>query len=349
MNWMRNLAVLVASTLALAACADSSADDSPRTGTGTAPDVAYDGPEAGLPETYGDATPVTSDDCVIGYLDLTAAQQSLKAEELGAVARAEELGCDIVVLDDELNPTKQVNNFDQLLAREVSAIILYPMVPDAMQPSIDKAADAGIPVIAIQTPVAADDETPKGYATSVLQGFDKAAYQRAKAVANERPGSSYVIQGLAAPVAALQYFAERQKYWADKFGLEFLGQDDVQADSAAAAATSMTSIIAKYPDVDAVFSFNDDSVAAGATILKGAGKTDVLLCGFNGQLSAFEAIKNGGIFATYQPDYTTVGALTVDAAIQLIADADAELPRITVAPGTLITAENVESATPLGT
>src|SRR5690606_15419821 len=120
-----------------------------------------------------------------------------------------------------------------------------------------------------------------------------------------------------------------------KFGLKYLGQDDVQADSAAAAATSMTSIIAKYPDVDAVFSFNDDSIAAGATILKGSNKTNVLLCGFNGQLSAFAGIKDGGIFATYQPDYTAVGALPVDAAIQLVADPAADLPRITVAPGTL--------------
>lgn len=349
MKWIPAVALAAVTTLALSACgSDEPADDS---GTdksaATAPEVTYDGPEAGLPDSYGEVSPVEGE-CLIGYLDLTAAQQSLKAEEDGAVARAEELGCEIIVLDDELNPTKQVNNFEQLLAQDVQAIILYPMVPDSMQPSIDKAVAANIPVIAIQTPVAADQPTPEGIATSVLQGFDNAAYLRAKSVAEEKPGTSFAIQGLAAPVAALQYFAERQKYWAEKFGLEYLGQDDVQADSAAAAITSMTALIAKYADVGAVFSFNDDSAAADAQVLKGAGNDNVLVTGFNGQLSAFEGIKDGWIFNTYQPDYTAVGEMTVDAAVQLIKDPAAELPRVTVAPGTLVTAENVDSATPLG-
>jgi ribose transport system substrate-binding protein len=354
----RFLITVTAAALSLGtvACSSSGSGD---TGGGTAPAgpsdaaevqaIKYDGPEATLPKTYGTVTPKPGTRCVIGYQNLSAAQQSLSAEAAGAKDEARKLGCSIKVLDDQLTPTKQVNNFNQFLAQKVSAIVLYPLVPESMQPNIDKAVAAGIPVIAIQTPISADQPSPKGYATSVLQGFDIAAYERAKAVALKHPGADFVVQGLAIPVAALQYFAKRERYWGEKFGLHFLGQVDNQDDTPGAATTSTSAAIAKYPSMDALFTFNDDSAAADATALRTAGKKGVLIAGFNGQLVGFKGIKDGGIFCTYQPNYRQVGKLTVDAAYQLAAGSTAKLARITVAPGVLVDKSNVGSVSPLST
>ncbi|WP_236796060.1 sugar ABC transporter substrate-binding protein [Amycolatopsis sp. GM8] len=350
-TWLVLLAVVT--TAAVSACGNGSSGTGDQIAAdakdGSSPAAAvYDGPEATLPQSYGDLTKTAGTRCVIGYQNLSAQQHSLSAEAAGAQAEAARLGCQIIVLDDQLSPTIQVNNFNQLLSQDVSAIVVYPLVPSALQPNIDRAAARNVPVIAIQTPVGADQPSPAGYATSVLQGFDTAAYTRAKAVAAKKPGAKFVVQGLAQPVAALQYFAQRQKYWGERFGLHFLGEVDNQDDTSAAATTSMAGALARYPSIDAVFTYNDDSAAADATAIRAGGRRDILVAGFVGQSSAYEGIKNGRIFLTYQPDWQAIGALTVDAAYALATKQHLPLPRLTVVPGALVTSDNVNAQRPVG-
>ena len=91
---------------------------------------AYDGPEAGLPSEY--EAPKKLANCTIGYQNISGAISSLAAEQEAAEEEAKALGCKIVALDDQLNPTTQVNNFEQLLTQKVSAIVVYPIVPSAL-------------------------------------------------------------------------------------------------------------------------------------------------------------------------------------------------------------------------
>jgi ribose transport system substrate-binding protein len=286
------------------------------------------------------------DSCKIGYQNIYSAIPALKAAQDAAEAEAKALGCDFIALDDKLTPTTQVDNFNQLIAQGVDAILVYPIVADGLTPSIKKAQEAGIKIVAQDTPVDASQPLLPGYDSIVLQGFDTAAYLRAAGIAKAQPGASFGIIGLGAPVEAVAYFNDRTKYWAEKFGLKFLGRQDVTSDDAAAAASTASGMFAKYPDMDALFCYNDNTAVAAATVAKSSGKSDVKIVGNNGQSSAFEAIKAGDMFSTQLTDTAGLGKQMVDGAYNLIAGV--EVPERVVVNVEQVDKDTVDDLTPIG-
>jgi ribose transport system substrate-binding protein len=306
----------------------------------------YNGPEKGLPTEYT-ATTKKASACTIGYQNIYGAISSLAAQQEAAEDKASELGCKLVALDDQLNPTTQVNNFNQLLAQKVDAIVVYPIVPSALAPSLKQAEAAGIPVISDTTPPSLEEKLPAGYVSRVTQGWDQAAYLRAKHVAEESPGAEFAILGLAAPVTSLEYLGERTKYWAEKFGLKFAGQIDAQEDNPASASTAMSGIIGKYPNVGAVFAYNDNAAVAASTVAK-ASQSEAEICGGNGQKEAFQAIESGSMSCTVLVEFGTIGTQLVQGAYNSVAEPETELPETIVPPVHLVDSETVGELTPIG-
>jgi ribose transport system substrate-binding protein len=323
---------------------ESSGEESGEEGAGAIP--AYNGPEAKLPSEYEVAKEKLAN-CSIGYQNISGAISSLAAEQEAAEEEAANLGCKITALDDQLNPTTQVNNFEQLLTQKVSAIVVYPIVPSALAPSLGKAEAASIPVISDTTPPQVTTPLPKGYVSRVQQGWDKVAYLRAKYVAEEDPGAEFVIMGLAAPVESLEYLGERTKYWAEKFGLKFAGQIDAQEDTPASASTAMSGIVGKYPNAGAIFAYNDNAAVAASTVAK-ASQSSATICGANGQKEAFQAIESGAMACTVWIDFDELGKQLVRGVYDAAAEPETKLPETVVVPVEIVDSENVGSLEPIG-
>lgn len=312
----------------------------------SATSVPYNGPEKGLPSEYAVAKEKLAN-CTIGYQNISGAISSLAAEQEAAEEEAQNLGCKIVTLDDQLNPTTQVNNFEQLLTQKVSALVVYPIVPSALAPSLAKAESASIPVISDTTPPQVTTPLPKGYVSRVQQGWDQVAYLRAKYVAEQDPGTEFVIMGLAAPVESLEYLGERTKYWAEKFGLKFAGQIDAQEDTPASASTAMSGIVGKYPDAGAIFAYNDNAAVAASTVAK-ASQSSATICGANGQKEAFQAIESGALACTVWIDFDELGKQLVRGVYDAAAEPETKLPETVVVPVEIVDSENVGSLEPIG-
>ena len=153
---------------------------------------------------------IWSDTYVANSESTEIAIADLMSEQQGAQQEATALGCQMKPLDDQLQPTTQVSNFNLLLTQKVSANVVYPIVPKALGPSLSKAEAQGVPVVADSTPAAASQPLPTGFATRVLQGFDTEAYDRVKYIAGLDPGTTFAVIGLAQPVASLEYFTQRR-------------------------------------------------------------------------------------------------------------------------------------------
>lgn len=346
------VAVLAA---ALSACGSSSSSSESSGGESSSTSeesstasVVYNGPEKGLPTEYPEPEKTGSANCTIGYQNIYGAIASLTVQQEAAEEEAKNLGCKFVGLDDQLNPTTQVNNFSQLLSQNVSSIVVYPIVPSALKPSISQANSKGVPVMADNTPPAVTEPLPKGYATRVLQGYDLGSYERAKYIAEHvEPGSEFAILGLAVPVASLQYFAKRTQYWAEKFGLKFAGEIDAQEDNPAAASTAMSGIVGKYPNVKAVFAYNDNAAVAASTV-SAASQKSIEICGGNGQKEAFQAIEKGKMGCTVLMNFTEVGRQLVRAAYLTITKQGGKLPETVIPEPQLVDKENAGSLEPIG-
>lgn len=94
---------------------------------------------------------------------------------------------------------------------------------------------------------------------------------------------------------------------------------DATADKASVA---MEAIIQKYPDgVDLILSTNDDMAMAAAKMVKDSGNTAYaksILCGFDGNQSAIEAVKEGSISMDVAQLGYDMGYKAVEAAVKVL-------------------------------
>ena len=75
----------------------------------------------------------------------------------GAQAAAEAGGDQLIFLDANGDVSRQNNDIQDLITQGVDAIIINPVNPDAVAPSIEAAVRAGIPVITVDRSANSDD------------------------------------------------------------------------------------------------------------------------------------------------------------------------------------------------
>jgi ribose transport system substrate-binding protein len=344
--------------LTLAGCGSSSggttAANGARTSTASAIEqaattVAYDGPDA---KYFGDiAGPQRKSGVVfkVGFLQPNGGQPELLAEQDAAERAVTQLGGSFSSMDAGLDVQKQVSQFNQLLLEGVKAILVYPVVPDALEPSIEKARAAGVTVVASDAVADAAAGPDKNFATSVDQPFDYQTYLMVKAAAARLPqGAQFSVMGLGLPVTSLQYMAQRTEYWGKRFGLNFVMQSDAQSDTPSAYAPAVSAILSAHPDVKAIFTFNDESALAAATKARASGKTGILVADPNsGEAIATQGIASGQLALAVRTPWEAMGRQMAYAAYDELTKQNLPLPRLVLIKPTLITKSNVNDVKPV--
>ncbi|MBN9055287.1 MAG: substrate-binding domain-containing protein, partial [Rhizobiales bacterium] len=89
----------------------------------------------------------------IGFSQVTLQSPFYVQLKNGAEAAAKAAGDTLVFLDANGDVSKQNNDIQDLITQGVSAIIINPVNPEAVAPSLEAAAAAGIPVITVDRPV----------------------------------------------------------------------------------------------------------------------------------------------------------------------------------------------------
>jgi ABC-type sugar transport system substrate-binding protein len=110
----------------------------------------------------------------------------------------------------------------------------------------------------------------------------------------------------------------------------------------------MSAILGKYPSLQALFTFSDNSAVGAAAVADSSGKGSILISGGDGSSNAINQIKAGKIYNTPQPDFLLTGKLMVDAAYDEITKQNLPLPAKFGVPVTLIDKSNAGSASPIG-
>ncbi|MCW2852485.1 MAG: hypothetical protein JWM84_2149, partial [Nocardioides sp.] len=143
------------------------------------------------------------------------------------------------------------------------------------------------------------------------------------------------------------YMADREQYWGERFGLDFVGLVDSKEDTAAGYGPAVSELLAKNPDIDQIWVYNDLVALTAATVAKSSGRDDVKIIANSGAGEAvMEAIKSGDIAMSYQVPWAAQGAALVNAAYSSVTDQNLPLPETVSLLGTAITADNVDDATP---
>jgi ABC-type sugar transport system substrate-binding protein len=334
----------LAAAVALGALAASSALGAAGASTAKTPvPRGYKGVEATLPTAY--KTPKKRNArCTIGFQNPIAANETLGAWQKGLQEQAKVFGCRVIALDDKLSPDKQVSNMQQLLAQKVDVIVFYPLDPKATVPVLKRAKASNVPVLAVDATFGSPKATAPylPYITSqVWQGRDIQAYIQAQALASAKRGAKVGLIGIGAPVPALKYLAQRQAFWAKKFGLSVVGTQDNPTDDVVGGEKAANGLLQRHSDMNAVIGYNDPSALGAYTAARGAGR-ELTIIGCNGSSDGLTAVKSGREAATVQVDAVGWGVEQAKAAYNLITKQNLPLPKIIVRPSRLVTKANVD-------
>lgn len=230
-----------------------------------------------------------------------------------------------------------------LLGEEVDAIILNPLDTDALAAPIEQANEQNVPIIAIDSPAGPDAENLAGTTSVMLQSRDVTAYAAAKAIADANPDAQVGLLYPAFPSGNLQYQVERFEYWAEQLGLEVVDRGDVSGDTPDAASQASNALLQKYPNIDALMTYNDTAAASAVASARSLGR-DVLVTGINGEQGATGLIAEGKILMTWAYDNGAMGREEGKAAVN--AANGVEIPVKVTAPGAIINQSNVAAYEP---
>ncbi|MCX2721583.1 D-ribose ABC transporter substrate-binding protein [Roseibium salinum] len=224
-----------------------------------------------------------------------------KAEAEGAQKRAEELGYDTLVLVHDDDPNKQSELFDTAIARGAKAIILDNAGADATVAPVRRAKEAGIPSFLIDREIKETGIAVSQIVSNNYQGAQLGAEEFVRLMGEE--GKYAELLGREADTNAGIRSAGYHDVIDQYPDLKMVAQQSANW-SQTEAYEKMETILQANPEIKGVISGNDTMAMGAWSALKAAGRTDVIVVGFDGSNDVRDSILEGGIKATVlQPAY----------------------------------------------
>lgn len=269
--------------------------------------------------------------------------------EQGARAKAEELGVQLIADGpSKWDPSIQTSIIDTMIARGIDALIAVPNDPQAMIGPLQRAYNAGIPVITTDQYIG-DGDYKNGEVTFPLSVIASNNYEggmiagKALIKAIGGSGSIYILtstanvpsdtarrDGCIAAINAVE-------------GVELAGVS--YTESSAPIATAQTqAMLAKRPDLDAIFGANLFSAQGAAAAVKSAGLEGVVkIASFDAPEQAITDLRNNVIDLVIAQQPALIGALAVQYAYDALTGNEKDIPARVDTPFVVITRDNVDT------
>jgi ribose transport system substrate-binding protein len=226
---------------------------------------------------------------VIGVSLLTQTHAFFKELEAGLREEAAARNLELVVVACEMDPARQAAQIEDFVAQRVAAILLAPCDSDAVGPHLAGPERAGIPVFTADI-AARSGQVVTHVASDNVQGGRLAA----QALAQHLGGRGDVLIIDHPTVASVQDrvrgFEEEIRKHPD---IRVVGRPSSDGQRARAMAV-MEDMLQAHAGLDGVFAINDDSALGATAVLEAAGRTDVVVIGYDATEEAQKAITSGG-------------------------------------------------------
>jgi len=235
----------------------------------------------------------------------------------GAEAAAKEYGVELTVLA----PLKADNNEEQIrqvedaITKQADAIVLIPADSQGIIPAVEKANQAGIPVINVNTKVG-------GGVTETfvaVENYD-AASKVAEAVAEKlgQKGKVIILEGKAGAQSAIDLKQGAVDTFAKYEGIEIVASQTANWNRAEAMQVTQN-LLQAHPDVNAIFASNDEMAMGAVEAVDQAGLTGkIIIAGLDANQDALEAIKEGKMTLTCDKRGFEQGYVGVEAAVKVL-------------------------------
>ncbi len=231
----------------------------------------------------------------------------------GAEAKALELGAELIILDSQNDPAKELANIEDLLTQGVDLIMINPTDSDAVVNAIKQANDQNVPVITLDRGANAGVVVTHIASDNVAGGVMAGEY-----IVELLGGVGNVVEleGIAGTSAARD---RGQGFNEALAGTSIVVVANQVADfDRTKGLTVMENLLQAYPDIDAVFAHNDEMALGALAAIQAAG-LDIIIVGFDANDDAVQSVADGGMTATVAQQPALIGALGVQAAMDYLA------------------------------
>ncbi|MFD1200051.1 substrate-binding domain-containing protein [Brucella gallinifaecis] len=275
----------------------------------------------------------------IGFSQVTLQSPFYVQLKEGAEAAAKASGNTLVFLDANGDVSKQNNDIQDLITQGVDAIIINPVNPDAVVPSLEAAVSAQIPVITVDRSVNGDGVSAHIGRDNKKMGQLVGEAVLAKLKADGIESAKIIeIQGDAGGAVMMD---RRDGFHKAIEGSKHIIVAGPYAEYIRAnAVTAMQDLLQANPDVKVVYAHNDDMALGALQVLQETGRSDVSVAGVDGLSEALETMSKGDHYiATALNDPKYLGDVTIQVAVQAAAKKD--VPKFVDAGTAVVTKENV--------
>ncbi|MBO3444260.1 ribose ABC transporter substrate-binding protein RbsB [Clostridium sp. CCUG 7971] len=241
----------------------------------------------------------------------------------GVIKKAKELGYEVVVLDSQNDPAKEVSNMEDISVKNVDVVLLNPVDSDSAVASVMIANNSDLPVVTVDR-ASNGGKVVSHIASDNVAGGDMAAKFLIEKLGGQ--GNIVELEGIAGSSAT----RDRGKGFEDGIkGSSFNLVSKQSADFDRTKGLSvMENIIQSKSDISAVFAQNDEMALGAQKALEGAGMKEVLVVGFDATEDAVDAVKKGKMAATVAQQPILIGETAVEAVHKLLSNEkiDAYIP-----------------------
>jgi len=277
-----------------------------------------------LASTAGLAQAQSIGACLITKTDINPFFVKMKE---GATAKANELGIELSTFAGKIDGDHetQVQAIETCIASGAKGILITASDTKAIVESVTKARDAGLLVIALDTPLEPIDAADATFATDNFKAGELAgAWARAK-LGDEAANAKIALLDLAPSQPSVDVL--RNQGFLTGFGIDTkdinrIGDEDdprivgndVTSGNEEGGRRAMENLLQRDPDINVVYTINEPAAAGAYEALRGFGKTEgVLIVSVDGGCPGVENVAEGIIGATSQQYPLLMASLGVEA------------------------------------
>ena len=231
----------------------------------------------------------------------------------GAVKKANELGYDLVVLDSQNNPAKELANVEDTIVKGTKIILINPTDSEAVGNAVLAANKANIPVITL------DRGSVKGEVVSHIASDNVAGGKMAGDFIVSKLGNQAKViqlQGIIGTSASRERGEGFNKSQQEN-NFTILTAQPADFDRAK-GMNVMQNPLTAYPAVQAVFAENDEMALVSMRAIQTSGRTDVIVVGFDGTDDGIKSVERGKLAATVAQQPDKIGAIGIEIADKVI-------------------------------
>ncbi len=226
----------------------------------------------------------------------------------GAEEKAAELGVKLIIVDSQDDPAREATNIEDLIQKQVDALLINPTDADAVVPSVKKANGAGIPVFTIDRG-AAGGNIVSHIASDNVAGGKMAGEYLVKILGGK--GKVVELEGIAGTSAARDRGKGFNEVVAANPDVEIVARQTANFNRAE-GLNVFENILQAHPEIDGVFAHNDEMILGAIQAAEAAGRDDkILFVGFDAVDDAVRAVKEKKLAATVAQQPSQMGILGV--------------------------------------